>query len=118
MIRLVPPMQDAGLAGLAGFFFLLEHRALKQRRKVARRIPMPSLEALDRVNRATLAVGFPLLSLGVVTGGLWLHARATITITSRTAGATKVSSASSPSAEALVALPMQPARRTRLVRTG
>lgn len=65
-----------GLAGLAGFFFLLEHRALKQRRKVARRIPMPSLEALDRVNRATLAVGFPLLSLGVVTGGLWLHARA------------------------------------------
>lgn len=64
-----------GLAGLAGFFFLLEHRALKQRRKVARRIPMPSLEALDRVNRVTLAVGFPLLSLGVVTGGLWLHAR-------------------------------------------
>lgn len=64
-----------GLAGLAGFFFLLEHRALKQRRKVARKAPMPSLEALDRVNRVTLAVGFPLLSLGVVTGGLWLHAR-------------------------------------------
>ena len=64
-----------GLAGLAGFFFLLEHRTLKQRRKVTRKVPMPSLEALDRVNRVTLAVGFPLLSLGVVTGGLWLHAR-------------------------------------------
>ena len=64
-----------GIAGLAGFFFLLEHRALKRRRSVARRIPIPSLEALDRVNRVTLAVGFPLLSLGVVTGGLWLHAR-------------------------------------------
>ena len=64
-----------GLAGLAGFFFLIEHRALKQRRKVPRKLPMPSLEALDRVNRVTLAVGFPLLSLGVITGGLWLHAR-------------------------------------------
>ena len=64
-----------GIAGLAGFFFLLEHRTLKQRRKVTRKVPMPSLEALDRVNRVTLAVGFPLLSLGVVTGGLWLHAR-------------------------------------------
>lgn len=64
-----------GLAGLAGFFFLLEHRALKRRRSVARWVPMPSLEALDRVNRVTLATGFPLLSLGVVTGGLWLHAR-------------------------------------------
>ncbi|MEM9176710.1 MAG: cytochrome c biogenesis protein CcsA, partial [Myxococcota bacterium] len=65
-----------GLAGLAGFFFLLEHRALKQRRNIARRLPVPSLEALDRVNRVTLAVGFPLLTLGVVTGALWLHARA------------------------------------------
>ena len=40
-----------GLAGLAGFFFLLEHRALKQRRKVARRIPMPSLEASSTAKR-------------------------------------------------------------------
>ncbi len=64
-----------GVAGLAGFFFLLEHRALKQRRAVARRVPLPSLEALDRVNRVALALGFPLLSLGVVTGGLWLDAR-------------------------------------------
>ena len=64
-----------GVAGLAGFFFLMEHRALKRRRPVARRIPMPSLEALDRVNRVALSLGFPLLSLGVITGGLWLEAR-------------------------------------------
>ena len=37
--------------------------------------PMPSLEALDRVNRVTLAVGFPLITLGVLTGALWLDAR-------------------------------------------
>ena len=64
-----------GIAGLAGFFFLWEHRALKRRRSVARNVPMPSLEALDRVNRVTLAVGFPLLSLGVLNGALWLDAQ-------------------------------------------
>jgi ABC-type transport system involved in cytochrome c biogenesis permease subunit len=36
---------------------------------------MPSLEALDRVNRVALVVGFPLLTLGVVTGSLWLHSQ-------------------------------------------
>ncbi len=65
-----------GIAGLAGFFFLLEHRQLKRRRGPARRVPLPSLEALDRVNRVSLALGFALLTLGVVTGGLWLDARA------------------------------------------
>jgi len=64
-----------GIAGLAGFFFLIEHRQLKRRGSPNRRIPLPSLEALDRVNRAALATGFALLSLGVVTGSLWLDAR-------------------------------------------
>ncbi len=64
-----------GIASLAGFFFLLEHRALKRRRSLAGRVPMPSLEALDRVNRVALALGFPLLTLGVLTGSLWLDAR-------------------------------------------
>ena len=64
-----------GLAGLAGLFFLLEHRALKRRRSLRRRIPLPSLEALDRVNRAALLSGFALLTIGVVTGALWLDAR-------------------------------------------
>lgn len=64
-----------GLAGLAGLFFLLEHRSLKRRRPVARRIPLPSLEALDRVNRVALALGFALLTFGVATGVLWNEAR-------------------------------------------
>lgn len=64
-----------GIAGLAGFFFLLEHQRLKRRRSPTKRIPLPSLEALDRVNRVALALGFALLSLGVVTGSLWLDAR-------------------------------------------
>lgn len=64
-----------GLAGLAGLFFLLEHRSLKRRRPVARRIPLPSLEALDRANRVALALGFALLTFGVATGILWNEAR-------------------------------------------
>jgi len=61
-----------GLAGLAGGLFLLEHRRLK------RHLPMgdtalPSLEALDRVNALGLSLGFLLLTLGVVTGALWVQ---------------------------------------------
>jgi ABC-type transport system involved in cytochrome c biogenesis permease subunit len=36
---------------------------------------LPSLEALDRVSRSALVVGFSLLTVGVVTGALWLQAR-------------------------------------------
>ncbi len=65
-----------GIAGLSGLFFLLEHRRLKQKRRVAAAYPMPSLEALDRVNVVSLGIGFPLLTLGVVTGSLWvMHER-------------------------------------------
>lgn len=60
-----------GLAGLAGLFFLAEHRRLKGKRFHGSRLALPSLEALDRVNALSLAVGFPLLTLGVLTGMLW-----------------------------------------------
>jgi len=71
-------LSSAGLglmavSGIAGIFFLLEHRRLKQKRPVSGGFRLPSLEALDRVNVAALAVGFPLLTLGVVTGSAWLH---------------------------------------------
>jgi ABC-type transport system involved in cytochrome c biogenesis permease subunit len=61
-----------GVAGLAGALFLIEHRRLKAKRRIARRMPLPTLEALDRVNVAALALGFPLLTLGMVTGMIWL----------------------------------------------
>jgi ABC-type uncharacterized transport system permease subunit len=62
-----------GVAGLAGLFFLIEHRRLKAKRPIGRESRLPSLEALDRVNVVALAVGFPLLALGVVTGMFWLQ---------------------------------------------
>jgi ABC-type uncharacterized transport system permease subunit len=62
-----------GIAGLAGLFFLVEHKRLKTKRPVKASIPLPSLEALDRINVVATAVGFALLSLGVLTGMLWLR---------------------------------------------
>lgn len=60
-----------GVAGLAGALFLAEARAIKAKRPATWRERLPSLEALDRVNAATLAAGFPLLSCGVIAGFFW-----------------------------------------------
>jgi ABC-type transport system involved in cytochrome c biogenesis permease subunit len=65
-----------GLAGLAGMMFLVEHRRLKGKRPIDLRMPLPSLEALDRVNSVALGIGFPLLTLGVLTGIMWLRTEA------------------------------------------
>lgn len=62
-----------GVAGLAGLFFLMEHGRIKRKRAFAANIKLPSLEALDRVNVVSLMVGFPLLTLGVITGAFWLR---------------------------------------------
>ena len=62
-----------GLAGLAGALFLAEHRRLK-RRQALPGSGLPSLESLDRAGAVALAIGFPLLTLGVVTGAMWVHA--------------------------------------------
>ena len=62
-----------GIAGIAGGFFLTEHRRLKAKRPLKVRFRLPSMEALDRVNSVALAVGFPLLTLGVITGVFWVE---------------------------------------------
>lgn len=78
-----------GVAGAAGALYLAHHRAIKRKRTAALSA-LPSLEALERANAASLAVGFTLLTLGVLTGVLWvaesegrlwpggLHANATL----------------------------------------
>lgn len=57
------------LASLAGVAYLMQERALKQHHRG--RLSFPSLESLDRVEHVTLSLGFPLLTLGVVTGFVW-----------------------------------------------
>jgi ABC-type transport system involved in cytochrome c biogenesis permease subunit len=62
-----------GIAGVAGMFYLLEHRRLKSKQRLGPRFRLPSLEALDRVNSVALGAGFPLLTLGVITGMFWVE---------------------------------------------
>jgi len=61
-----------GLAGLSGALFLAEHRRLKRHRALPGS-GLPSLESLDRAGAVALATGFPLLTLGVITGAMWVH---------------------------------------------
>ncbi len=63
-----------GLAGAAGVLYVVHHRAIKAKRAAALRLPLPSLETLDRVNALALTLGFLLLSLGVLTGVAWVEA--------------------------------------------
>jgi ABC-type uncharacterized transport system permease subunit len=57
------------LASLMGAAYLAKERALKAHR--AQALPLPSLESLDRIGLLALAVGWPLLTLGVASGALW-----------------------------------------------
>lgn len=63
-----------GVAGVAGLLFLAANRQLKAKRTVSLGRPLPSLEALDRVNVVALALGFPLLTCGVAAGMVWNEA--------------------------------------------
>lgn len=63
-----------GVAGLAGMIYLIVHRALKTKQALAVQFPLPSLEALNQINVVALTLGFPLLTLGLATGMIWLAA--------------------------------------------
>ncbi len=62
-----------GVSGMAGMLFLAEHRRLKAKQPIDVGFPLPTLEALDLTNRVSLAVGFPLLTLGVIAGMIWVQ---------------------------------------------
>jgi ABC-type transport system involved in cytochrome c biogenesis permease subunit len=63
-----------GVAGAAGALYLVHHRALK-RHRAGPSSALPSLENLDRANALASALGFLLLTLGVITGVLWVETR-------------------------------------------
>lgn len=66
----------AGYAGLAlasaaGAMYVLQFRTLKRKDFGSVFGFMPSLDSLDRLNRAGLGLGFPALTLGLVAGWSW-----------------------------------------------
>ena len=59
------------LAGIGGLMYLLQERTIKRKRFGLFYSRLPSLETLDKLNHQCLSVGFPLLTLGMITGSLW-----------------------------------------------
>ncbi len=59
------------LAFCGGIMYLLQERELKKKRFGLFYTRLPSLEALDTLNHHCLAIGFPLLTLGIITGSIW-----------------------------------------------
>jgi len=60
------------LAFATSLIYLFEDNRLKAKRPGRRRL-LPSLEKLDDLNHRLLTWGFPLLTLGIVTGAIWAH---------------------------------------------
>jgi ABC-type uncharacterized transport system permease subunit len=61
------------LAGGAAVLYLVQERRLKEKRKTARMGNLPPLDMLDSAEHRFLAAGFPLLTLGIVSGTYWAH---------------------------------------------
>ncbi len=59
------------LAAIGGGMYLLQERELKQKRFGFLFSRLPSLEALDKLNNHCISIGFPLMTLGMVTGYIW-----------------------------------------------
>jgi len=59
------------LAFIGGSMYLLQEREIKNKRFGLFYSRLPSLEALDKLNHHCLSIGFPLLTLGLITGSIW-----------------------------------------------
>ncbi|MBN2719990.1 MAG: c-type cytochrome biogenesis protein CcsB [Proteobacteria bacterium] len=59
------------LAFGAGVMYLLQEKQLKSKKPGVLYHRLPSLEVLDSINYRALTIGFPLLTLGIITGSIW-----------------------------------------------
>ena len=60
------------LAGAAAALYLVQERRLKEKKRpIARTGALPPLDTLDSAEHRFLVAGFPLLTLGIVTGTFW-----------------------------------------------
>lgn len=57
----------------AGVMYLIQNRMLKSKRFNGIYQLLPPLDLLDKVNYTCLSVGFPLLTLGIISGALWAN---------------------------------------------
>ncbi len=61
------------LAFGAGVMYLVQNRMLKSKRFTGLYQLLPSLDTLDKVNYTCLSVGFPLMTLGIISGAFWAN---------------------------------------------
>ncbi len=59
------------MAFCGGVMYLLQEREIKKKKFGIFYSRLPSLEALDNLNQHCLALGFLLLTLGIITGSVW-----------------------------------------------
>jgi len=59
------------VAFCAGIMYLIQERFLKKKRLGPLYRRLPSLETLDDINYRCLTIGFPLLTVAIVTGAIW-----------------------------------------------
>jgi cytochrome c-type biogenesis protein CcsB len=59
------------VAFAAGIMYLLQEKQVKRKKMGAIFKRLPSLDVLDEVNYRCLTIGFPLLTMGIITGSIW-----------------------------------------------
>lgn len=69
------------LAGAAGTFYLVQERRLKHKHMSVAASKLPPLDALDRTEHRLLLAGFPLLTFGVVSGGIFIEQLSVVDVT-------------------------------------
>ncbi|HKL26184.1 MAG TPA: c-type cytochrome biogenesis protein CcsB [Desulfuromonadales bacterium] len=61
------------VAGIAGIMYLLQERMLKSKKFSALFYRLPSLDVLDSINYKCLTFGFPLMTMGIISGAIWAN---------------------------------------------
>ncbi|BCR03499.1 c-type cytochrome biogenesis protein CcsB [Desulfuromonas versatilis] len=61
------------VAAVAGVLYLIQERMLKSKKFSTLYYRLPSLETLDSINYKCLTFGFPLMTMGIISGAAWAN---------------------------------------------
>ncbi|PLX45600.1 MAG: c-type cytochrome biogenesis protein CcsB [Deltaproteobacteria bacterium] len=60
-----------GIAAVSGIMYLIQERQLKKKKLGMLFHRLPNIEVLDEIGYRCLTIGFPFLTLGIITGAAW-----------------------------------------------
>lgn len=61
------------VAAMAGIMYLLQERRVKNKQFSGLFYRLPSLDTLDSINYKCLSFGFPLMTMGIISGAIWAN---------------------------------------------